>query len=212
MGVQERRARQKEELRQEILDAARELFARQGYENVSMRGIAEMIEYSPTTIYLYFQDKADLFDCVCEETLAKLGRKLTSLDGQSADPVEGLKKGLHAYVEFGLKYPNDYRVSFLSDVKPIEQPERFSRCREQGQKVFDHLRGSVRACVEAGAFRDVEIEATSQILWAAIHGITSLFILRPRFPWVDKDVLVTTLIDTTVAGLAAPVAAGMLTV
>ena len=69
MGVHERRAREKKELRQEILDAARDLFLREGYENVSMRKIAEKIEYSPTTIYLYFQDKADLLDCICEETL-----------------------------------------------------------------------------------------------------------------------------------------------
>jgi len=68
MGVQERRAREKKELRQEILDAARDLFVREGFENVSMRKIAEKIEYSPTTIYLYFQDKADLLDCICEET------------------------------------------------------------------------------------------------------------------------------------------------
>ena len=62
MGVQERRAREKKELRQEILDAAREMFVEDGYENVSMRKIAEKIEYSPTTIYLYFRDKADLLD------------------------------------------------------------------------------------------------------------------------------------------------------
>ena len=68
MGVQERRAREKKELRGEILDAARDLFLREGYENVSMRKIAEKIEYSPTTIYLYFQDKADLLDCIKNAT------------------------------------------------------------------------------------------------------------------------------------------------
>src|SRR5579863_9246935 len=79
MGVQERRAREKKELRQEILDAARDLFVREGFENVSMRKIAEKIEYSATTIYLYFQDKAELLDCICEETLDRLVRKQTVL-------------------------------------------------------------------------------------------------------------------------------------
>ena len=61
MGVKERREREKESLRQDILDVAREMFATEGYESVSMRKIADKIEYSPTTIYLYFKDKNELF-------------------------------------------------------------------------------------------------------------------------------------------------------
>ena len=72
MGTKERRAREKEQLRQQILLAARELFVNEGYENVSMRKIANKIEYSPTTIYLHFKDKADLLDSVCKETLLNL--------------------------------------------------------------------------------------------------------------------------------------------
>ena len=70
MGTKERRAREKEQLRRQILVAARELFVNEGYESVSMRKkFANKIEYSPTTIYLYFKDKADLLDSVCKETL-----------------------------------------------------------------------------------------------------------------------------------------------
>src|SRR5208283_6230223 len=103
MGVKERKLRQKKFLRQEILDAASDLFGKEGFENVSMRKIAEKIEYSPTTIYLYFKDKADLLDCICEETFARLVRKQNSIDQAIADPIERLKKGLRAYIEFGLK-------------------------------------------------------------------------------------------------------------
>src|SRR5919199_6408909 len=110
MGVQERRAREKQELRQEILDAARDLFLREGFENISMRKIAEKIEYSPTTIYLHFQDKADLLDCICEETLGKLQQRLAAIGELTADPLERLKIGLRTYIEFGLEHPNDYRV------------------------------------------------------------------------------------------------------
>src|SRR5262244_2221370 len=80
MGVMERRIREKQALRQEILDAARELFVTEGYENVSMRKVAERIEYSPTTIYLYFKDKADLHDCICEETLGRLVESQAAID------------------------------------------------------------------------------------------------------------------------------------
>ena len=62
MGVQERRAREKENIREEILDAARTLFVKEGYENVSIRKIAAKIEYAPGTIYLYFEDKLPQID------------------------------------------------------------------------------------------------------------------------------------------------------
>ncbi len=201
MGVQERRAREKQELRQEILDAARDLFVREGFENVSMRKIAEKIEYSPTTIYLHFRDKADLLDCICEETFAKLDRKLTALEASTSDPAERLRRGLRAYIEFGLKHPNDYRVAFLMDIKPVADPNRMLRCHTMGEKTFDHLRQAVSNCVADGLFRSVPVEATSQALWAAIHGLTSLLIVHSGYRWVERSLLIDTMLDTILDGL-----------
>src|SRR5579859_5769738 len=147
MGVQERRAREKKELRQEILDAAREMFVRDGFENVSMRKIAEKIEYSPTTIYLYFQDKADLLDCLCEETFAKLVKKQNILDQTVADPLERLRKGLRGYIEFGLKHPNHYKVTFMMP-PPLGTERRGDRSHELGHKAFAHLRNTLLLCSE----------------------------------------------------------------
>lgn len=86
MGVKERKARQKRFLRQEILDAASELFVKEGFEHVSMRRIAEKIEYSPTTIYLYFKDKAELLEEVCQETFTRLAHRLTTILEEPAIP------------------------------------------------------------------------------------------------------------------------------
>lgn len=205
MGVQERRAREKQELRQEILSAARELFIREGFENLSMRKIAEKIEYSPTTIYLYFQDKADLLDCVCEETLEKLESRLAALRTSISDPVERLRSGLRAYIEFGLEYPNDYRVAFIMELKQeFGGPDKCRRCHEQGQKTFDHLRRSITECIATGAFGAHDVEATSQTLWAAAHGLASLLIQHPNFPWLDRASLIDNLLDTLMNGLKCP--------
>jgi AcrR family transcriptional regulator len=207
MGVQERRAREKQELRQEILGAARELFVREGFENLSMRKIAEKIEYSPTTIYLHFQDKVDLIDCVCAETLEKLGQRLAALQGEIASPVERLKAGLRAYIDFGLEHPNDYRVAFLMDFnQPLEQRERCVRCHEQGQRNFDFLRQALSECIDSAVFPPMDVEAASQTLWAAAHGLVSLLILHPTFPWLDRQTLITTLVENQVNGLRCPVA------
>src|SRR5437870_13726763 len=94
MGVQERRARRKEGVREEILDAARTLFVKEGYEHVSMRKIAEKVEYAPGTIYLYFRDKAEILDRICEETFARLAIRLEAISRDQADPLDCLRRGL----------------------------------------------------------------------------------------------------------------------
>src|SRR5712692_8428088 len=120
MGLKERRVREKESLRQQILDAARDLFATHGYQNVSMRKIAEKIEYSPTTIYLYFNDKSELLLSLCEETFSILIEQFAQLDREIEDPVERLRLGLKSYVLFGIEHPNHYKVTFMEQVDHVE--------------------------------------------------------------------------------------------
>src|SRR5580704_8533698 len=114
MGSKQRRAREKEGLREEILDAARTLFVKEGYESVSIRKIAEKIEYSPGTIYLYFHDKAEILAQISEETFSRLEQKLAAINrDQSADPLERVRRGLRAYIRFGLEHPNRYVLTFV---------------------------------------------------------------------------------------------------
>ena len=201
MGVKERRAREKELLRRQILSAARELFVNEGYENVSMRKIADRIEYSPTTIYLYFKDKADLLDSVCQETLLSLLNTLEELKKDKSDPVETLKKSGRTYVEFGLKYPQDYKLTFV--IRPQFQKGLGLQEGSIGEKVFDYLRAVVSECIQQKMFRQVDVETTGQVMWSAVHGITLLLIDFPDFPWTERDTLINTVIDTTIKGLKA---------
>ena len=199
MSVQERRLREKEELRQEILDAARDLFVKEGYDAVSMRKIAEKIEYSPTTIYLHFKDKEEIFDCLCEETFAKLDKKLQA--AQLDDTIEGLKKGLRAYVDFGLKHPNHYQITFLT---PQGHASESSTCRRKdaGCRSFECLRACVAGLVAKGEIADPDTDKAAQALWCGVHGVTSLLIVHPGFPWVPKNELIEQVIDTMVDSLA----------
>ena len=67
MGVKERQGREREAVARAILDAARDLFVAEGYPNISIRKIAERIEYSPAAIYSYFPSKDDIFFALAEE-------------------------------------------------------------------------------------------------------------------------------------------------
>lgn len=201
MGIAERRERQKESLRQEIFDAASELFAQEGYQNVSMRKIAEKIEYSPTTIYLYFKDKNELLRYICEETFAKLGNQIRAISEPETDPMSGLRKGLRAYVDFGLAYPNHYEVVFNMPIFNEPHDEQYKYEGSMGQRTFEYLRSQVAACVAAGRLKNDDIDTMSQVLWAGVHGVVSLLNNHLDFPFVEKNKLVDSLLDTMIDGL-----------
>ena len=201
MGTTERRAREKEQLRRQIIDAARELFVSEGYENVSMRKIADKIEYSPTVIYLYFKDKADLLDSACQETLLGLLDTVELLKRDKNNPVEALRKSGKAYVEFGLEYPQDYKLTFV--IRPQFQKGLGLEEGSVGERVFSYLCAMVSECVRQKAFRQVDVETTGQALWSAVHGVTLLLIDFPDFPWTATDKLIDTVIDTMIEGLKA---------
>src|SRR6516162_8906516 len=203
MGVKERRLRQKKFLRQEILDAASELFVKEGFEHVSMRRIAGKIEYSPTTIYLYFRDKAELLEQVCTETFARLSGHLTRILEQPGDPLEHLQRGLLAYIEFGLENPHHYRATFMMPIPEGVDKQKYSRPDSPGMQAFDFLRRSVYDCVTAGKFPSSDPEIISQSLWSGVHGITALLITFDKgFPWVDQKQLIPFVVDTLILGVA----------
>jgi len=202
MGVKERRERQREALREEIMEAARTLFVQEGYNSVSMRKIAEKIEYSPTTIYLYFKDKQDLIHNLCQSTFAKLVAILDGISQDSSDPVGNLKRAARAYIEFGLENPSHYLVTFVIPHTHGEMtPEEIEN--SMGMRAFHGLRMMVAECIRQGKFRPVDIEATSQCLWAAMHGLTSLLIVHTDFPWIEKDKLIDQMLEGVFHGLKA---------
>jgi len=205
MGTVERRARQREQLKQQILDAARELFVREGYESVSMRKLADKIEYSPASIYTYFKDKDEILDCLCEETFAHLhAHKLAALQEMKGDPLELLKKGMETYIRFGLEHPDHYIVTFILKAPVHEQPEhRETRKVQAGQRCFGDMRNIVRRCMEERKIKKADVEETSQALWSGIHGLTALLITQPRFPFVDREGLIKRMIEILVRGVSA---------
>ncbi|HVP54789.1 MAG TPA: TetR/AcrR family transcriptional regulator [Candidatus Eisenbacteria bacterium] len=188
MGVKERREREKVETREKILEAARELFMAEGYDGVSMRKIADKIEYSPTAIYVYFADKDQLFLEICHEDFRRLAQSLIVL-AQIADPVERLRKIGLAYVEFGHKNPNHYRTMFMTPHPPILEPELELELAGKGnpeEDAYEFLRATVAEIMQAGVFREelTDPNLVAQTLWAGVHGVISLQIAKSEDPWV----------------------------
>ncbi|MFB9123433.1 TetR/AcrR family transcriptional regulator [Paraburkholderia dipogonis] len=114
MGIAERKNRQKQALRERILDAARRIVMREGFAALSMRKIADAIEYSPATLYLHFASRDEIAQALCAEGYAHLLETFVPLAG-IADPAERLKALGRAYVAFGVAHPETYRLIFMED-------------------------------------------------------------------------------------------------
>ncbi len=201
MNAPARRARYKSEVRSQILDAARQIFVHESYESFSMRRLAERIEYSPAAIYKYFKSKSEIFDCLVEESFAALVESSSSLKTIAGeDPVDRLKRGMWAYVNFGLQNPDHYRFAFLLQQQDTPHPQKPKKPRP----AYEGLRDRIQNCIAAGRFQAGDVELMAQALWAAAHGVTSLLIQKPAFPWVARRNLISQVIDSAIAGLLAP--------
>ena len=196
--------RQKPLLRQEILDAARDILVREGYDGLSMRKVARRIDYSPTAIYLHFKDRDDLVFCVCEQLMGGLAKELEQVADRHADPLVALKKGLRRYVEFGLKHPQHYQATFgIPHGHDAEKDARYQEPGTLAMQTFGFLPRLVGECVKQKKLAKVDVRTASCALWAGVHGITSLLIVMPNFNWGDPDKVVDQLVTMLVDGLRA---------
>lgn len=187
MGIKERRGREKSETRDKILDAARELFITEGYEGVSMRRVAEKIEYSPTAIYVHFTDKNELFRKLCSRDYARLS-EVFQRAAMAIDPVERLKQIGRTYMEFGMHYPNHYKFMFMTPHPPLEpNDEEREKMGNPEVDAYALLKWAVQQAIAAGRLREefADAELVSQTLWAAVHGVISLHIAKCSDAWVD---------------------------
>jgi AcrR family transcriptional regulator len=183
MGIKERKNRQKTEMRDTILSAALRLFSDDGYENVTMRKIADEIEYSVGTIYLYFKDKDEIFF-----ELHKLGfeeffkRQLAVQDVKN--PIQRLKDHGLAYIQFAIDQPQYYDLMFISRIpaKTIKEENDW----KSGHRTYDILKLNINQAKDAGYFKDVDLDVAAFSLWSFVHGIASLFI-RDRMIMIPPE-------------------------
>jgi AcrR family transcriptional regulator len=194
---------QGERLRDEILAAAGRLLAERGDESaVSVRMIADAVGVTPPSIYLHFADKDTLIEEVCEERFREFGEALEAAAATVTDPLEALRARGRAYVRFALDHPEQYRVIFMTRRERAMSMEELSAPDARaGARAFAHLVEAVRRAASAGAVTTSDPVSTAILLWSGFHGIVSLMISEPGFPWPDVDALVGALLDQQERGL-----------
>ena len=188
-----------DKLRDEILTATERLLVAKGsVDNVSIRAIADAVGVTPPSIYMHFADKDVLVNAVCERLFAELDRVSAGAVRGTSDPIKALRSMGRAYVRFGLEHPEEYRILFMSKELPPNRESYLERLK--GLTGFNHLVAAVERCMDAEVFAPGDPFAVACTLWAGVHGMTSLMIAKPSFPWpknfVDRG------IDTLCLGFA----------
>ncbi|MFB5944424.1 TetR/AcrR family transcriptional regulator [Albibacterium profundi] len=174
MGIKERKERHKEDLKQKILDAAKSLFMKHGYEATSIRKIAAEIEFSPTTIYLYYKDKNDVLYALHREGFKMLSARFSALTTVD-DPFERLKAMGRTYIKFALEHRDFYELMFV-----MKEPLQFlnNQCVsvdwEEGKQSFEYLMDTITDCQKYGYFADQNPELFSMFVWSTVHGFCTL--------------------------------------
>jgi AcrR family transcriptional regulator len=201
--VPPRRARARrgegDKLRDQILEAASRLLIETGDEDaVSIREVAEAVGVTPPSIYRHFADKNELIFAICERYFDELDRLTNQAARGTDDPIESLMLRGRAYVRFGLDNPEPYRVIFMR--KPSDTPLPWQVDKILNASAFGHLLEDVRTAIAAGLIEGDPM-LVSISLWTAVHGLTSLLISKPRFPWPDVDVLVDQLARSALYGV-----------
>jgi AcrR family transcriptional regulator len=185
MGTSERRDRDRQEMRKLIVDAATQILLDEGIDQVSIRRIADRIEYSPGTIYLYFEDKDDiLYESHLDAFSAFLDAENTVLGIQ--DPLERLHALGRVYVDFALNNPRKYDLMFLVPVPRIQNKEKYDW--SVSIRTYQVLRTIVEECIAQGCIKPNHPDVVSMQIWSTVHGLASL-IIRERIPMIDKELL-----------------------
>lgn len=204
--VPSRREREREEMRQLIIDAARRLFVQEGYAQVTVRRIAEAIEYTPGAIYSYFEDKDAIFHALHRQGFTELMRYMAEASARAAaeggTPLDQLRRLGEAYLSFAHENPEMYDLMFVAQAPVRAEPETWP----EGGRAFDVLRQLVRVAIEGGWIRAGEPEAVAFTLWSACHGMVTLD-YRGRCKVVAEDhrhTIVERSFDYLLDALAAP--------
>ena len=192
MGITERKEKQKVEIRKRILEASMELFTNEGFEKVSIRKIADIIEYSPTTIYLYFKDKNEILFELCDEGFIKF-EELNSNLQEIKNPLTRLHKMGENYVGFGLKYPEYYDLMFIQNA-PMDKLAQINDGKWiHGDRALDLLRSIIGECMAKKIIKKGDVDSVTMAVWGMVHGLVSLAIRKRFVKLVGQEKVVETM-------------------
>ncbi|HBE79697.1 MAG TPA: hypothetical protein DDW65_18260 [Firmicutes bacterium] len=151
--------------------------------------------------FIINKDKRELFGYLMAQYFTKLQGVLAEVYDEKDDPITAMKKGIRAYIDCGLQNPNYYKLGFM--INPDLNKGDYLKNGVPGTNVYLGHRALVEKCIRQGCFRSMDVDLATQIIWTMNHGITSLLLSNPNFPWIDREKLITQDILSTIDAFKA---------
>lgn len=195
--------------REEILLAAKELFLEEGYEATTIRRIADRVGVSAPALYLYFHDKEAMMLALCDQTFGLLIERITEIEKTVSDPLERVRRFGDAYARFGLENPDEYRLVFIGNNipesirkvghrMPTDDPNRPG---VGGALVFSRLVALLSQLEVSGVNLNYPPDTCAELCWMGIHGVVAALIMKPDFPWSNREALIEGMQDIVIKGI-----------
>lgn len=193
----DRRKRQREEVRADLLAAAQTLVRGGGYEGLTIRKLAAEVGYAPMSVYSYFPDKHSILLALANTAFGLLARRMEV--HAAAEPLDALRGLIREYIAFGLENPNEYRTLFMGSDMP-EAARAEAEAVHAGNPVLRLLTQAVQRCVDSGMLEGDAGEIAT-LLWTIAHGAASLLISFPQHPSGNRGSYVDRVIEIAIRGV-----------
>lgn len=195
--------------REEILHAAKELFLEQGYDSTTIRRIADRVGISAPALYLYFKDKEALMLALCDQTFGHLIEAISAIEKTVDDPMERVRRFGEAYAGFGLSHPDEYRLVFMGSHIPEALRKVGHRAPTDdptlpgvgGAVVFGRLVAMLSQVEASGTKLNYPPDTCAELCWMGMHGVVAALITKPDFPWSNRELLISGMLDITMKGI-----------
>lgn len=196
--------------RDEILQAAKELFLSEGYGATTIRKIADRVGVSAPALYLYFSDKEAILIALCDQTFCFLVDRIREIGEEGLAPRQQLRRCGEAYVRFGLQHPQEYWLTFMAGITPKKIKEQGGHRAKNldpaqpgatGAIAFQHVVSLLRNVEAAGIKLNYPPETAAELLWMGLHGLVAALINNPDFPWTNRDELIAGMLDVVTKGV-----------
>lgn len=201
MGIQERRKIEKERIKKEIHKAASEIIIEEGYSKLSIRKIATKIDYSPSLIYNYYENKADIVLSIWQDKSEKIIHTMTNLKLNDPDEINNIKNLFKTYINLILESPYEYRAIMLNNIDIIKkvnfdftEEEKKSLKIKETKKQYDNY-------LEKGLLRNVDTEKYAFLSWISINGFVSNMVLSNNQDKEFVDRLIDEYVDFMIYGI-----------
>ena len=202
MGIKERKERERDQRRELILTAASEIVAKEGIDNLSIRKIANKIEYSPAIIYHYFRDKDDILEHLLTKGYQKIVNGLMSVQESADNPEQRLKGFMRKYIDMALQNPEEYKNYLLNDSPCVLGHTSVLFKGASGKRqAIGMLCQALKEICQQECPGDDQIELTAQVIWASLFGVIIRLIIEKDIPEEQRKNLIEHHINVVINGM-----------